>query len=190
MMTGWDFILNNQDFHDDRLRFYYERLIFSSWEFEILLWMVEIFMMTGRDFHDNRPRFFSSWGCLVSTVFSAVYFLTQLNTIFFFHFFFFFLIIILKMHSLCLRWYFFIIIITIKLLLINKYIKSSYLGTNKYQIQIKTFNRLSSILILLCQKQTHSPKTNLKDWFYLILTLYRSINCICTWDQTICLFLL
>ena len=39
-------------FHDERLRFYYERSRFSRWT-------VEIFMMRGRNFHDDRSRF--SW---------------------------------------------------------------------------------------------------------------------------------
>ena len=45
MMTVREFIMNDPDFHDERVK--------------ILLWAVKIFMMTGRDFHDARSRF--SW---------------------------------------------------------------------------------------------------------------------------------
>ena len=54
----------------------------------------------------------------------------------------------------------------IKLLHINKYIKPSYLGTDQYRVQAEKFDLLSSILMLLCRngaRQTHSPKTNLKE---------------------------
>ena len=43
---------------------------------------------------------------------------------------------------------------------------------------------------MACARQTHSPDTNLNEWFYFILALCRNINCIYTWDQTIYLFLL
>ena len=73
----------------------------------------------------------------------------------------------------------------------TRYIKPSYLKTSQNRVQTEKFHWLSSILILLCKngaKQTHSPKTNCKDWFYFILALYKSINCICNWDQTIIYF--
>ena len=31
--------------------------LFSWWQVEVLLWMVEIFIMTGQDFYDDRSRF-------------------------------------------------------------------------------------------------------------------------------------
>ena len=50
-------------FHDDKSRFYYDRLRFSWCQIGILLWMTEIFMITGQDFimngwdfHDVRSR--------------------------------------------------------------------------------------------------------------------------------------
>ena len=52
MMAGRDFIMNDWDF-------LYDRSKFSWWKFEILLWTVEIFVMTGRDFRDERSEF--SW---------------------------------------------------------------------------------------------------------------------------------
>ena len=71
-----------------------------------LLWPVEIFM-TGQNFHDDRSRFQDcfnrdcNWGCLVSTLFSVVKFLTQLNRVSFFQFI--FKITILKMRNLYSR---------------------------------------------------------------------------------------
>ena len=67
MMTGWYFILNGRDFF--------------CWHVDILVWTVEIFMMTGRDFiiyhtfmmtgqdvfmngrdfHDDRLKFYYDW---------------------------------------------------------------------------------------------------------------------------------
>ena len=66
MMTGWDFLMKGQDFHDDRSRFSWLQVEVSWWQVKILLWTVNIFMTTSRDFiingrglHDYRPRF--SW---------------------------------------------------------------------------------------------------------------------------------
>ena len=100
MMTGRDFIMINQDFHDGRSWFYYEWLEFSWWQVEILLWTVAIFLVTGRtgwDFFNDRSKF-SLWqieiffnhnynrGCLVLMFHPVVNFLARLNTMFFFHF--------------------------------------------------------------------------------------------------------
>ena len=52
-------------FYYEQLRFswqqvniFYGRLRFSWWQFKILLWTVEVFMMTEGGFHDDRSRFF------------------------------------------------------------------------------------------------------------------------------------
>ena len=79
-MTGRSFIMNIWGFHDGRLIFSWwkvemfmttgwyfhdDRLRFSWWQVEVLLWTVEVFMMTSqnfiissRNFHDDRSRFF------------------------------------------------------------------------------------------------------------------------------------
>ena len=71
--TGWNFIMNNWDFHDDSSRSYYERSRFSWWQIKILSykrsrfyddrltfswWQVEILIMAGQDFNNNLGRRF------------------------------------------------------------------------------------------------------------------------------------
>ena len=38
-MTSRDFVMNDRDFHDDRSRFYYERLRYSWWQVEIIFFV-------------------------------------------------------------------------------------------------------------------------------------------------------
>ena len=56
MMRGRDFIMNGPDPHNDRSKCYHEQSRFSWWQVEIILWMVEIFIITsviGCDFRLN-----------------------------------------------------------------------------------------------------------------------------------------
>ena len=66
-MAGQDVIMNGRGFHDDSLKFimngpnFHNSSRFIWRQVEILLWMIENFMMAGQDFQDGRSKLVHWW---------------------------------------------------------------------------------------------------------------------------------